>query len=341
MVKFSVQEGLSWWVCWLGFALVWPCNRTSCRWLFWLLLGSPLPGAGSLESEAVLRRWPIGLAWSILMFVVGGARSGCVMPVGDIFVVRLLPLAAIISSCLSTAESFRASQLVGWLRDLGQEACAARSFAECDLFRCWPFMAASFICFVYVSGVRVTCHRFLLRTLWSYGTPSLACTESKKKAPTSRSTPKAGEWPLHMGYENTTLLSTTIWGTDLHIETIFVGAPEVHKGIHLDCGYRIDLFVEGVLILELKSVDKLTAIHEAQLLTYMKLADVKIGLLINFNVTKLKDGIKRFVLKSSRLRATPVRHPSLCGGTLHITGPRAMTLHWNPTRRPAPVHAIR
>ncbi|MCA9136638.1 MAG: GxxExxY protein [Planctomycetales bacterium] len=72
--------------------------------------------------------------------------------------------------------------------------------------------------------------------------------------------------------------------------------PVEYKGIHLDCGYRIDLFVEGVLILELKSVGKLTAIHEAQLLTYMKLANVKTGLLINFNVTKLKDGIKRFVL---------------------------------------------
>ena len=56
------------------------------------------------------------------------------------------------------------------------------------------------------------------------------------------------------------------------------------------------MLVEGVLILELKSVNKLTAIHEAQLLTYMKLADVKIGLLVNFNVTKLKEGIKRFVL---------------------------------------------
>ena len=72
--------------------------------------------------------------------------------------------------------------------------------------------------------------------------------------------------------------------------------PVEYKGIHLDCGYRVDLLVEGVLILELKSVDKLTAIHEAQLLTYMKLADVKTGLLINFNVTKLKDGITRFVL---------------------------------------------
>ena len=69
-----------------------------------------------------------------------------------------------------------------------------------------------------------------------------------------------------------------------------------YKGIHLDCGYRIDVFVENKLIIELKSVDEIKGIHEAQLLTYMKLAGVKIGLLMNFNVTKLKDGIKRFVL---------------------------------------------
>ena len=72
--------------------------------------------------------------------------------------------------------------------------------------------------------------------------------------------------------------------------------PVEHKGHQLDCDYRIDLLVEDVLILELKSVDRLTAIHEAQLLTYMRLSGVKTGLLINFNITKLKDGIKRFAL---------------------------------------------
>ncbi len=72
--------------------------------------------------------------------------------------------------------------------------------------------------------------------------------------------------------------------------------PGEYKGIQLDCGYRIDLLVDDELILELKSVDKLTGIHEAQLLTYMKLADVKTGQLINFNVTQLKEGIKRFVI---------------------------------------------
>jgi GxxExxY protein len=72
--------------------------------------------------------------------------------------------------------------------------------------------------------------------------------------------------------------------------------PVEYKGIRLDCCYRIDVLVEDALILELKSVEEIKGIHEAQLLTYMKLAGVKIGLLINFNVTKLKDGIKRFVL---------------------------------------------
>ena len=72
--------------------------------------------------------------------------------------------------------------------------------------------------------------------------------------------------------------------------------PVEYKGIQLDCGYRIELLVDDPLILELKSVDKLTGIHEAQLLTYMKLSNIRTGLLINSNVTKLKEGIKRFVL---------------------------------------------
>ena len=72
--------------------------------------------------------------------------------------------------------------------------------------------------------------------------------------------------------------------------------PVEYKGIRLDCGYRLDLLVENKLIIELKSVDEIKGIHESQLLTYMKLSGVKIGLLMNFNVTKLKEGIKRFVL---------------------------------------------
>ncbi|MCH2207808.1 MAG: GxxExxY protein [Lentisphaerales bacterium] len=73
-------------------------------------------------------------------------------------------------------------------------------------------------------------------------------------------------------------------------------APVNYKGINLDCGYRLDLLVEDKLILELKSVTKILPIHEAQVLTYMKLAKKEIGLLINFNSMILKNGIKRFVL---------------------------------------------
>jgi GxxExxY protein len=72
--------------------------------------------------------------------------------------------------------------------------------------------------------------------------------------------------------------------------------PVRYKEILLDCGYRIDLLVRGELTVEIKSVEALSPIHEAQILTYMRLANVLIGLLINFNVTKLQNGIKRFVL---------------------------------------------
>ena len=72
--------------------------------------------------------------------------------------------------------------------------------------------------------------------------------------------------------------------------------PVEYKGIRPDCGYRLDFLVEDKLIVELKSVEAIKGIHEAQLLTYMKLASVRIGLLINFNVKRLKDGIKRLVL---------------------------------------------
>ena len=69
-----------------------------------------------------------------------------------------------------------------------------------------------------------------------------------------------------------------------------------YKGLQLDCGYRLDFLVEQTVILELKTVEALLPIHEAQLLTYLKLAGIKIGLLINFNVPVLKNGIKRMAL---------------------------------------------
>jgi GxxExxY protein len=69
--------------------------------------------------------------------------------------------------------------------------------------------------------------------------------------------------------------------------------PLVYEEVKLDCGYRLDLFVDDAVIVEVKSVESLAPIHEAQLLSYLKLADCKIGLLINFNVKMLKHRIKR------------------------------------------------
>lgn len=70
----------------------------------------------------------------------------------------------------------------------------------------------------------------------------------------------------------------------------------IYKEVSLDAGYRLDLMVENKVIVELKTVDKLMPIHDAQLLTYMKLIDCSVGLLINFNVPLLKQGVRRKVL---------------------------------------------
>lgn len=75
-----------------------------------------------------------------------------------------------------------------------------------------------------------------------------------------------------------------------------VALPVTYKGTKLDCGYRLDLVVANLVLVELKSVETLERIHEAQLLTYLKLGGYKVGLLINFNVPMLKDGIIRRVL---------------------------------------------
>jgi GxxExxY protein len=86
--------------------------------------------------------------------------------------------------------------------------------------------------------------------------------------------------------------------------------PLKYKGTKLDCGYRLDLVVEGELILEIKCVDQLLPIHEAQLLTYLRLTGLRTGLLVNFRVSVLRNGLRRLTLSnifpSSRL---PV-HPS-------------------------------
>ena len=74
-----------------------------------------------------------------------------------------------------------------------------------------------------------------------------------------------------------------------------VELPVVYEGVRIDAGYRIDLLVEDAVIVELKSVDRVLPLHQAQLLSYLKLSGKRVGLLINFNVVHLREGIKRMV----------------------------------------------
>jgi GxxExxY protein len=75
-----------------------------------------------------------------------------------------------------------------------------------------------------------------------------------------------------------------------------VSLPVVYDSVEIEAGYRLDLVVEDSVIVELKSVDTLLQIHVAQVLTYLKLGSYKLGFLVNFNVTRIKDGVKRIVL---------------------------------------------
>jgi GxxExxY protein len=75
-----------------------------------------------------------------------------------------------------------------------------------------------------------------------------------------------------------------------------VALPIVYKDIRLDCGYRMDLVVAGELVVEVKSIERLLPIHDAQLLTYLRLSGLRVGLLMNFNSIGLKDGLRRLVL---------------------------------------------
>jgi len=82
---------------------------------------------------------------------------------------------------------------------------------------------------------------------------------------------------------------------DLRVERQ-VKIPLVYKGLHLDCAYRIDLLVEDHVVIEMKAVDKLDKIHDSQTLTYLRLSKRWLGLLMNFNVPVLKNGLKRLIL---------------------------------------------
>lgn len=76
--------------------------------------------------------------------------------------------------------------------------------------------------------------------------------------------------------------------------------PLVYESVKLECGYRVDLLIENKFIVEIKSLDALHDVHLAQILTYLKLSDIRLGLLINFNVSSLKNGIRRVINSKSR-----------------------------------------
>ena len=80
--------------------------------------------------------------------------------------------------------------------------------------------------------------------------------------------------------------------------------PVLYDGIALDAGYRIDLLVEGIVVVELKAVDQLLDLHKAQLISYLKLGHFPVGLLINFNVVHLRNGIRRFVNRQKTSAST-------------------------------------
>ena len=97
---------------------------------------------------------------------------------------------------------------------------------------------------------------------------------------------------LESAYEATFFREITLKGLDVKAQ---VGLPLIYKDVKLDIGYRVDLLVENKVIIEIKSVEALNDVHVAQVLTYLKLSGCKLGLLINFNVKQLRDGIKRLV----------------------------------------------
>ena len=99
---------------------------------------------------------------------------------------------------------------------------------------------------------------------------------------------------LESVYENCLLYELTQAGYDVKAQ---VPVPMHYKGIKFEAGFRIDLLVEDKVLVEIKSVEALAPVHFAQTLTYIKLKDLKLGLLINFNVPRLKDGIHRVANK--------------------------------------------
>ncbi|WP_174591150.1 GxxExxY protein [Methanocella conradii] len=130
-------------------------------------------------------------------------------------------------------------------------------------------------------------------------------SQSTKKEPVPEHVNKITQSVLNAAYEVHTAIGPglleSIYETCLayelrnrgHLVEKQVSLPVIYKGIQMDAGLRMDLIVDNCIIIEIKAVDELLPIHEAQLLTYLKLTGYRIGLLMNFNSCHLKDGIKR------------------------------------------------
>src|SRR4051812_25107751 len=104
---------------------------------------------------------------------------------------------------------------------------------------------------------------------------------------------KVGPGLLESAYQTLMIYELTKRGLTVEKE---VPVPVVYDEVRLDAGYRLDLLVNGCVIVEIKAVEQLHPVHEAQVLTYLKLLNKRLGILINFNVKLIKDGIKRIVL---------------------------------------------
>ena len=121
-----------------------------------------------------------------------------------------------------------------------------------------------------------------------------------------------GPGPLESAYEACLCYELSVAGLQFQQQRPL---PVSYKSVQLDCGYRLDLVVEDLVLVELKSVDKLLPLHEAQLLTYLRLTDLPVELLINFNVLMLKQGVKRIAhtlnptAVRSRTSGNPTSHP--------------------------------
>lgn len=98
---------------------------------------------------------------------------------------------------------------------------------------------------------------------------------------------------LESAYRNCLIQELTLRGLQVASERPI---PVVYKGVKLECGFRLDLLVEDTIVVELKSVETIALVHEATILTYLRLSHHRIGLLINFNVAILKEGVRRYII---------------------------------------------